>query len=338
MRARHLGMVLALVLAVGSIGLCRRGSSPDDATPVRLAWDQDGPSEIIADDSAVYFAVTGNAETGWKGAIKRCALKGCGASPEKLADARSAGDLVQDRRYVYWSSFELDGSGGADRGTGRIMRVLKRGGAPEIFAQAPVRVGGLACDGSFVYVTWRTHPSGDIQRIPVDGGKPKTIVTGQCFASPIALSRTHMFWGSHCSYDQGGGVWTATLSGGEPKRLAIGARYFPESIVADAEVIHWTNTGPGFQGDSLTSLTLPDGTPKTVVTRQNHSAFHLAADKDEVFWVNGLGWDGVWAARRASGARRAVVKDAKGVGIAVDDTHVYWTDAIAGTVMKAPKK
>lgn len=290
----------------------------------------------MVDAAGAYFAVMGTAGTGWKGAVKRCDLIGCGDAPVTLTEASSPSELTQDAENVYWATFDLEDPN-TDAGTGRVFSVPKVGGAVQMRAEARMRVGGLACNGSHLFIAWRAHPEATIQRLSVTGGPPTTLVSGQCFATPIAVTTSDLFWGSQCNYDQGGGIWTAPIAGGEARRLATGNVFYPVALTADAGALHWANNGPGFNGDSVTTLELPNGSPKTVVTRKEHGANHLASDGQEVFWVNG-GGRGVWARSLKTGALRTVVAQASGTGLTVDDANVYWTDTSAGAVMKAPKR
>src|SRR5690606_26328445 len=77
-------------------------------------------SDLVADASGVYWAVTGTAGSA-TGAVRRCAVPDCAGGPKDLATGQASPvALALDDDFVYWAN---NGTGSTN--TGSVMRVRK---------------------------------------------------------------------------------------------------------------------------------------------------------------------------------------------------------------------
>jgi hypothetical protein len=75
-------------------------------------------------------------------------------------------------------------------------------------------------------------------KVPVGGGTPVTLVSGQNQPLGIAIDATNIYWTNY-----GGTVMKVPLGGGMPTTLASGQQ--PTYIAVDATSVYWTNEGGG---------------------------------------------------------------------------------------------
>src|SRR5579863_3694014 len=106
----------------------------------------------------------------------------------------------------------------------RMTTTLVSGGYPE----------WLAVDSRNVY--WTTGP-GSVLKVPIGGGSPTTLASGQNSPQGIAVDATSVYWTT-----EDGNVMAVPVSGAAPTTLSSGQDQ-PAGIAVDATSVYWTNGG-----------------------------------------------------------------------------------------------
>jgi hypothetical protein len=74
------------------------------------------------------------------------------------------------------------------------MKIALSGGTPRTLAsnQGPV---GIAVDATSVYWTdWTDSGEGTVMKVPIGGGDPTTLASGQSSPSCLAVDETSVYW------------------------------------------------------------------------------------------------------------------------------------------------
>ena len=195
-----------------------------------------------------------------------------GGAVETLASGQNiANALAVDATHAYWAS-----SGLAPAYAGRVSRVNRNGGSPQVLADV-VRASGIALDAAHVY----TATGGGLIELPLGGGSIRTVapVGGMQLAasatdlfvlsnyqlarvdkqtgvatvvfernvggSSVAVDDTHVYW----TYDGylgpvpqpgAGKVLKAPLAGGSITEIAI-CLPKPTAVTVDAAHVYWVH-------------------------------------------------------------------------------------------------
>jgi hypothetical protein len=149
----------------------------DGGFPVVLAPSQRRPWGIAVDASYVYWVNFTNPGSVWKVA------KG-GGEPVALAAPQTFPiGITVDATSVYWTNNDI-----ADGG---VMKVGIDGGDPVVLAPASGPLG-VAVDATNVY--WAEPGRGAVMRVPLGGGMPSWVASGQNTPNNIRLSTTAVYW------------------------------------------------------------------------------------------------------------------------------------------------
>jgi hypothetical protein len=198
------------------------------------------------------------------------------------------------------------------------LKVGLSGGMPMALASVECP-GAIAIDSTSLY--WADYCAGLISKIELSGGTPVTLASGQYGQiAGIAVDSTSVYWANAST----GTVMKVGVSGGPASQLASG--YVPMSIAVDSTSVFWADDRAG-----ILKVTLSGGTPVALTSK---SAFGIAVDSTRVYLATGKA---VMKVALSGGTPASVGSAGLTQYVAVDSTSVYWTDEIAGTVMKAPK-
>jgi len=135
-----------------------------------------GGSALAVDDANVYFNASGN--------IDLFSVTTQNGFPQTFAASTTAGVLTLDATHVYWvQGFTVD-----------VVSQPKNGNAATTLAANQTVSSNLATDGTSIY--WAT-PSGNVERLPVGGGTPVAIASGQPFqfvTITVAVDAARVYW------------------------------------------------------------------------------------------------------------------------------------------------
>lgn len=232
-----------------------------------------------------------------------CRSGGCGTELAVFPAHAELSDIAVDASWVYL----------AEKGqTGRVLRVPRSGGEPEVIAVGQPHAYGLAVDPAYVYWTGGDAPAaGHLRRslkspAQTDGGasQPQTLLSGLdqpglLMADPFS---EWLYWGSNTELSIRK-CYPMSVDGGQGTCQAV-------EVVASQ---------PGLQLDA----------------GDQAEVFKLAADGTHVYWRQGLYSKGAWVLGSVRRVAKAGTTDPEVVAdgdpclkprwISLRGDYVYWT-------------
>lgn len=238
-------------------------------------------------------------------------------------------EMILDGTAAYWS----------DRSTSNTMsyptflnRVSLDGGPSQtLWSEQTTGIGALALQGSSLYFV----TAEGIISLPLAGGAP-VILAPPTYVDSLVADATNLYWISE--HD----VMKMPLVGGEPVTLAssLGS---PRSLTLDATHLYWANVGtldtskPSADG-SIMMLPMSGGVPTTLASAQDDPR-NIVVDRSSVYWGTSTA---IMKVALPGGTPTILVSGAERPCLAVDDAHVYWTNALSstsgGSVWKVPRE
>jgi hypothetical protein len=336
------------------------------ASPALLALDQ---GNVYWLNLGIYDAV-GPKVWFWHAThIMKCAKSGCPGGATVLVAGRflSYGSVLRniatDGESVFWSDDGLDASFGTSETGGGLLRCSVTGcdNSPQVLDPFPVE--GIAAAAGRVYATYAY------------GGKVATCPTSGCASPPdllwsaesgglnsqtvaIVADATDVFWTTQgrvmrCALTGCDNTPTILASSGDAYVWSLGpialsadtvffghGLFFDGSTQRDGEILACAKSGCA-------------GNP-TVIATSAYGPTNLATDGIDVYWIERdapmpQAGSGPYALRRCpvtgcAGPPATLVSGLANAGdLAIDDTHVYWTElgdwlhGGYGRIWRAPK-
>ncbi|APR77945.1 Putative serine/threonine-protein kinase pknH [Minicystis rosea] len=196
--------------------------------------DQACPNAITAHAGSVVWANYGGDAS--VGSIMHAPASG-GSATEIAGNRLSPFGIVVSGNSAYWQ----DQPGMA--GTEQLRRAPLTGGTVDSgFATVASCAGELAADDRYIYFGSKPKP-GDcggndyvVSRIPLAGGEPEPLATGQSEPAHLAVDKAFVYW----TNTGNGTVMKVPLEGGDPVVLAM-EQDTPFDIAVDDNYVYWTN-------------------------------------------------------------------------------------------------
>jgi hypothetical protein len=296
---------------------------------VILAAGQSMPYAIAIDETHVYWTNYGDS-VDVEGSIAR--VPKVGGEPTTLVSGPLAqpNSIVVDGSDVYWSNY----------GSGTIARVSKVGGSPIILAVGQSFASNVRVLGDDIF--WLKYVGSHlIMRASAwDGGNVATVVSANEPITGFAIDNSSVIWLNWNQQE----VLKSPLAGGTPVVIASN-QGSPRTVVVDANNAYWITEGPYYTGAIMQGplngayppITLVPQLPESDQPRRS-----IALDDNFAYWTDRgkhLQSNGRVARVPIGGGDVEVLAStqASPVGIAVDDSAVYWTNVDDGTVRKLMK-
>jgi len=282
-----------------------------------LASGQDHPWAIALDDANVYWTTTGT--TGGIFTVPKA-----GGEAIMLASGRGKPLWIAvDATNVYWTS--------SDQGT--VMALPKAGGTPVTLASGRTMPEGIAADAQYVYWVEDTT-MGMVTRVPIAGGTPELLADQQTDPIVIAVDGSGAYWIDNFSGD-------VDTVGPMPPSLVTtlamsGSSAFPSGMAISAQSVFWTTQGTN-QSTGQVLQVAKSGGAKSVLADGEDFPGALATDGGTLYWLNGGFNAGVRELQVGGAAFTHAAAESTARQIAVDDTNVYWTTEVSGTITALPK-
>jgi len=215
-------------------------------------------------------------------------------------------------------------------GTGPILGVALTGGTPFTLAPNREQPNGVAAIGGALF--WAEQGDGGMNgavlSVPVGGGTPVVVVSGQIGPEQLAVDSKSVYFSN---WDWGGTtVVQAARDGGATDTLASLPR--PLGIAIDPSNVYFSNIG-----DAGTLNQAPKGGGAVLLLASSPSAGSIASDGTDVYWSDSV----LKTLQKVHVGGGAVVTMLNGLGkpygIAVDDTSVYLVDVGAESILRVNK-
>ena len=256
-----------------------------------------------------------------------------GATITTLATGlQSPFNLVVDATSVYF----LDCSGAGFV----LMKVPIGGGPTTTILSEESSPSAFVVAGNNIYALGEST----VMTVPVSGGQPVTLASGQVFTYGIATDSTNIYW-THL--EGGGPIKKMPLAGGAPTTLApLATEYSPSAIAVDATSVYWLNTTSAGYGllppyhTAIMKTSLGGGTPVILASdtepNPRGGSYGIAVDATSVYWINtsntvGGGFSTLMKVPIGGGTPTTLASGSfspSAIGqIAVDATSVYWVNS-----------
>jgi hypothetical protein len=186
-------------------------------------------------------------------------------------------------------------------------------------------------------VYWANWGGGAVMKVPIGGGNPVAVASGQAAPTGIAVDGTNIYW---TNFDDNT-VMKCPVTGCTQPVLVASGQSNPAGIAVDATSVYWTNSGTlsfppggGEMGTGALMKALLDGGAPTPLASAEVDPWALAIDDANVYW--GAGDLLTCPLTGCGGVPTVLVPGAGANGLATDGVTVYWTGGgIYGYVRKA---
>jgi hypothetical protein len=202
---------------------------------------------------------------------------------------------------------------------------------------ARLKISGCSADASG-HLYWVNDFDGTVYKGRFAAGctpKITTLAGGEFDNVSIAVGNAHVYWTDR----QKGTVNEVPVGGGSVTTLASG-QDSPFSVAADGTHVYWVNYGYASDG-TVNEVPVGGGSVTTLASGQS-GPISVAVDGTNVYWVNHGNYsesNGTVNEVPVGGGSVTTLATSQGGyldSLAVNGTHVYWTDPYYGTVNEVP--
>ena len=294
-------------------------------------WTQ--PSSMAIDATDIYLT----ADSGDNGVVVRVPKSG-GAPTTLASTGEDPFGIALDATHVYWrAANDVEGWD--------ILSVPKGGGTPTTITSQPEIQWGPVVNDTDLYWAWSSagvYPGTNtfaVVTVPKSGGTPSTIASGTDQVMDLTVDATNVYW---IEQDHAA-VMALPVAGGVPTKLAAttdaSADAYGLSLAIHGANVYWTDSH---------SERVPKVGGATVEVYHSPSIGPFTVDSANFFLVNCVRGELLTGLQ---GAAHAVVTRPTSpdggiwyvadpvVGLAVDDTSIFWLDGNNGgpLLFKRPK-
>jgi sugar lactone lactonase YvrE len=319
----------------GAGGAGGSGGSPP-VGPIVLASGLTNPGPIAIDATHIYL-VTGSAKPA-ENSILKIPIGG-GTPTEIVSKEPRPGSLALTATHVYWTAAAAG-----------VRRVLKSGGTPAVLTPASYAFD-IALDSTHAYFTNAENQTGELRKLPLEGGNVTVMATGQTSPGSLALSASKAYWTIGLGSGFDGAIMSTDLSsmGGSGTPL-LASQGLPLSIALDATHAYFTayQDPSNPNGGAVVRVPIAGG-PRQVLAWEQLRPQSVNVDDQDVYWVNFGGYNvdntylqNTGTVLRIAPSGGAVTVMASGqngpLALIVDANNIYWTNSVAGTLVYLPRK
>lgn len=230
-------------------------------------------------------------------------------------------EIALDGEHVYWNNTH-----------GEMAKVPKKGGATKILTDALINVGALALRGDRVY---GANYGGAVWFVSKGGGALQSLTAPGSGGIAVATGESGVYWGRQA-------LMRTDFGGGSTSVLGD-ASHEVTSIAVDASHAYWTDYAEeGTESGGVRRVPVGGGPTSTLAS--GYGIIQLVIDDESVFWIFGgtseKSWaDGaLYAMPKGGGEATLLAAPLDGATrLAVDASHVYWTESYGMVVRKVPK-
>lgn len=274
-----------------------------------LGSGQNSPRLLQVEGDTLFWMNEGGRAVGAPGLFK---VPKAGGPTVALMQEPDLMAMAADASAVYWLAPRV----------GKVGKVPRGGGAPEVLAETTGIVRGMAIDDTDVF--WAENEA--IYRVSKAGGKVATVVTA---AVPdfLNVDGTHVYYYSTIT----GVILRAPKKGGAAVKVHSDDQHTFHTFFIDGPDL-FVSFGAEKKME-IQRLPKTGGKPVTVVDGQD-PASDFAIDGANIYWITE---DDIFKVPRNGGASTKVAQKLEhGRDLAVDDRFLYLSDR-SGRVEKLPK-
>jgi hypothetical protein len=235
-------------------------------------------SGLAVDDKFIYVTMGGtiaDQNEGMSGLRKVALDSGAITELDNNLPQSDYGGLAIDKDFVYWNT------------TGKILRVSKGGGKPEVVASENVGMGiDIAVDNEKVY--WANHgyysPNTPSRPSPIyavlkQGGKVEIFADQQNIPHNLVVDEKFVYWVTPTS------ILKQAKSGGEPQVLyQASGKEGVDELAQDSENLYFGFRGAGKSRWALSKISKQGGEPQILV--KTYSAKAIAIDETNIYFFD----------------------------------------------------
>ena len=289
------------------------GSEVGTLTVLAPAENPPGPNDIAIDSTNVYW-ITG------AGAVRKCAVGGCGGAPTTLADGLGPlCGVAIDLANVYWTACDTSPA---------VMKCAIAGCSltPTTIASSLDYPQGIVSNGTNVYFAdpgseacWAAPDAGTLNMCSANGCgvSPTVLASSQCGATRIAVDSANVYWSAYTK------VLKCGVGGCGNSPTVLANSKGPFGIAVDSTNVYWTDP----QASSVMKCSIGGcgGTPTILATGQGNPTA-IATDGINVYWTNASAGGQIMKCAVAGCVAPTVIASAQNwpSSIAVDVSSVYW--------------
>jgi hypothetical protein len=294
-----------------------------------IVTGNDGPYGIAVNKGIVYF-------TSIDDTVEQCTGDDCMNTLTQMTSGQQfPRKITTDTTNAYWTNEGFTEEGGMSGGIATCGLSGCAGGVATILWTDEFGPTDLAVDSTSIY--WTVGFTGLVHSCPTGGcgSAPKNLASVATPTSGAAVDATSFYF----TEPKLGNIIKCPLSGcGDAPLPFASGQGTPMEVDVTQGVLYWSN------GTAIMSCPTSDCTGAATTFAANQTAAQpLAHDETNLYWALTTSSGKILSCPLSTGGATCtsvtVLADGQGnpAAIAVDDTAIYWTNSVAGTVMRLVK-